>query len=83
VLAVNLKRENKMRHFILFMLLTFFLTDITYAYVGPGLGLGVIGTIVGVFIAVFLAIVGVIYYPLKRLLRKIKSRKVEASSRRE
>ena len=41
------------------------------AYVGPGLGLGVIGAIFGTILAVLLAIVGVVWYPLKRLLKKL------------
>lgn len=42
------------------------------AYVGPGLGLGVLGAILGGLAAVLLAILGVVWYPLKRLLRKRK-----------
>jgi len=40
------------------------------AYVGPGLGLSVIGTIFAFVGAVFLAIVGFIWYPIKRLFRR-------------
>lgn len=36
------------------------------AYVGPGLGVGVLGTLIGALVAVFLAVVGVVWYPLKR-----------------
>lgn len=39
------------------------------AYVGPGMGLGVIGALLGLLTAVFLAVVGVVWYPLKRMLR--------------
>ena len=45
-----------------------------FAYVGPGAGLTAIGTIVALVAALFLAIVGFIWYPVKRLLRKRKSR---------
>jgi Kef-type K+ transport system membrane component KefB len=42
------------------------------AYVGPGLGLGAIGAFLGAVLAVLLAIVGFLWYPIKRLLRKRK-----------
>jgi len=40
------------------------------AYMGPGLGAGVIGVILGVVGSVFLGMFAVIYYPIKRLLKK-------------
>lgn len=43
------------------------------AYVGPGLGLGVLGALLGGILAFFLAILGVFWYPIKRLLKKKKS----------
>ena len=49
------------------------LTSMTaYAYVGPGLGLGVIGVLLGGILAVLLAVAGVVWYPVKRLLKKMK-----------
>lgn len=49
----------------------FFLATIpAQAYIGPGMGAGAIATILGVIGAIALAIVGVIYYPLKRFLKK-------------
>ena len=44
-----------------------------FAYVGPGLGLGVIGVLLGAVVAVLLAIFGVIWYPMKRMLKKKKT----------
>lgn len=41
------------------------------AYVGPGLGLGVIGVIIGFVVSLLLAVVAVFWYPLKRLFRRI------------
>ncbi len=46
------------------------------AYVGPGAGLTVIGTILALIAAVLLAIVGFVWYPFKRMLRKRKSSSV-------
>jgi len=39
------------------------------AYVGPGMGLGVIGAVLGFLTAIFLAFAGMVWYPVKRLLR--------------
>lgn len=47
------------------------------AYLGPGLGAGIIATVVGVLGAVVLAIIGLVYYPLKRFLRNRKVNKIE------
>ncbi len=44
------------------------------AYVGPGLGLGTLGAILGVIISVLLAIVGIVWYPMKRLLRRMRTK---------
>jgi hypothetical protein len=42
------------------------------AYVGPGLGLGVLGVLLGILFSVFLAIFGIFWYPIKRLLAKFR-----------
>jgi hypothetical protein len=39
------------------------------AYVGPGMGLGVIGAVLGFLTALVLAFAGMIWYPVKRLIR--------------
>ena len=44
-----------------------------HAYVGPGLGLGVIGTLIGGVLVILLAVAGVVWYPIKRLLKKRKA----------
>lgn len=40
------------------------------AYVGPGAGLTVLGTVVALILALALAVIGFVWYPLKRLKRK-------------
>ena len=44
------------------------------AYVGPGLGVGAITAFFGAIFAVLLAIVGVVWYPIKRLFGRRKPR---------
>jgi len=42
------------------------------AYIGPGAGVGVLGAIFGAIMAVVLAVLGVFWYPIKRLLNRRK-----------
>jgi len=66
-----------MRISILFIVF-FVLTPLTAnAYVGPGLGLGVIGVILGILASIFLAVIGIFWYPLKRAWQKIRKMKKE------
>lgn len=48
-------------------------TSPAQAYVGPGLGLGTLAVIAGVIGSIFLAIFAVLWYPMKRLLKKKKA----------
>jgi hypothetical protein len=43
-----------------------------FAYIGPGLGAGAVAVTVGVLGSIVTGILGVIYYPIKRVIKKIK-----------
>lgn len=45
------------------------------AYIGPGAGISAFGTLIALLGAVLLAIVGFVWYPLKRLRKKIATKK--------
>tara|TARA_B100000902_G_C27281235_1_gene901915 strand:- start:383 stop:604 length:222 start_codon:yes stop_codon:yes gene_type:complete len=60
---------------ILFLFL-FLISLPSYAYIGPGMGGGVITAIIGFFAAVFLALWGILYYPIKRALKNRKEKKM-------
>lgn len=45
------------------------------AYIGPGAGLSAIGSLLALIGAVLLAIVGFVWYPVRRLLRRGKAGK--------
>ena len=40
------------------------------AYIGPGMAGGVLASIIGLIVAIFMIIIGIIYYPIKRSLKK-------------
>ena len=42
------------------------------AYIGPGMAGGLIAAITGIIIAFFLGLVSILYFPIKRALKKIK-----------
>ena len=50
-----------------------------HAYIGPGMGGGIIAIIVGFFAAILLALWGILYYPIKRALKKRKNKKAISS----
>jgi len=47
-----------------------------YAYIGPGMGGGVIAIVIGFFAAIFLALWGILYYPIKRALKRRKDKRI-------
>ena len=53
-------------------LLLFAIPQSAEAYIGPGAGISVIGTVIALFGAILLAIVGFIWYPVKRFRAKKK-----------
>ena len=48
----------------------------TEAYIGPGAGIAAIGTVIALIGGILLAIVAFLWYPIKRLLAKIKQKRV-------
>jgi len=57
--------------------------SITSAYIGPGMGLGAIGVILGILGAIALVLVAIIWYPLKRLYKKLRGRNRTANDEAE
>ena len=60
-------------YFIIFII---FLSTPCFAYIGPGMGGGVLASVLGIFIAIFLGFFGILYYPLKRAYKKRKEKKL-------
>jgi len=51
------------------------ITTSSFAYLGPGVGGGVIAATMGIIVAIFAALFGLIWFPVKRLLKKRKEKK--------
>jgi hypothetical protein len=58
------------------------LPETALAYVGPGAGLTAIGTLLAFLGAIGLALVGFVWYPVKRLIRRPAGRGPEDEARR-
>jgi hypothetical protein len=55
-------------------------TSHVLAYVGPGAGLGFIGSLLAILAVVFLGLVGLVAYPLKLILRMRRARSGAAAA---
>ncbi len=55
---------------LLSLLLTLLISQPAMAYVGPGTGLVAIAAFIALAVAVLAALLGFLWFPLKRLLRK-------------
>lgn len=62
---------NKSILFLSFFMITFPM----YGYIGPGMSGGVIAAVIGFFVAIFLGLWGILYYPIKRALKRRKDKK--------
>jgi hypothetical protein len=60
---------------LLVLSLLFIKPYVALAYIGPGAGLSAIGIVIAVTMAILFAIIGFFWYPIKRLLAKIKKNK--------
>ena len=51
------------------ILILFLSADPAYAYMGPGAGLAFIGSLIALIASVFVGLLGLVWYPVKRLIR--------------
>ena len=54
----------------LIILPIFFVSLPIFAYIGPGMGGGVIAAVIGFLAAIILGLWAILYYPIKRALKK-------------
>ena len=56
------------------ILVTIFGWGTAHAYIGPGAGLSAIGSVVALFGGLLLLVIGFLWYPLKRMMKKNKQK---------
>lgn len=44
-----------------------------FAYMGPGIGLGAIGAALGIVASILLVLISIIWYPVKRMIRRMRA----------
>lgn len=45
----------------------------TFAYVGPGAGISVLGSLLGILATILLAIVAIVMWPIRKLMKRRKA----------
>jgi len=50
---------------------------IAQAYIGPGLGVGALGAVLGFIFSIILALLGIFWYPIKIIYKKLRSKKTK------
>jgi uncharacterized membrane protein len=82
-MITNQKNETTKDYYWLILIISiilFVLSPFTMAYVGPGAGLTLIGSLIGVVVAILMALGVVIFWPLRLLIRKIRGKKAKSST---
>lgn len=64
-------------HIIIIVFITLMLAapQVADAYIGPGAGIAAIGTVLALIGGIILAILAFVWYPIKRLMAKIKNKR--------
>lgn len=65
---------TKYTRLILAFLFLFSLSSFAQAYIGPGAGITFIGALIGLVVAVFSAIGFIIFWPIRRAMKKKKAK---------
>ena len=68
-----------MKKFVLLIAIAILTSSPAAAYVGPGLGLNVIGMVIGLCLAIFMLFLGTIWYPLKSAWKSFRKRPTSPS----
>ena len=63
--------------FFIFLAIFIVFPQVSFAYIGPGLALGTIVLTLGIVIVLLLAILAILYYPIKKMIKNNKLRKLK------
>lgn len=64
-------------NFFIFLTIFIVFPQVSFAYIGPGLALGTIVLTLGIVIVLLLAILAIMYYPIKKMIKNNKLRKLK------
>ena len=64
-------------NFFIFLAIFIVFPQVVSAYIGPGLALGTIVLTFGIVIVLLLAILAILYYPIKKMIKNNKLRKLK------
>ena len=64
-------------NFFIFLTIFIVFPQVSFAYIGPGLALGTIILTFGIVIVLLLAILAIMYYPIKKMIKNNKLRKLK------
>ena len=62
---------------LILIFLFLLIPNYSFAYLGPGMGGGLLAASIGIVVAIFAAIFGVLWFPVKRFLKKKKNKNQE------
>ncbi len=62
---------------LFFIVILTLISSPVHAYIGPGMGGGIIAATLGVVVAIFAALFGVIYFPIKKFFKNRNQKKSE------
>ncbi len=68
------------RFFYILFFIFFLLTNYSYSYLGPGIAGGTIVAVVGFIVAIIAAIFGILWFPIKRMLKNRKKKTTDEYS---
>lgn len=71
----NIYHKNLFASLLVFVVMAVAYAPQAMAYIGPGLGMGAVVAVLGTVFGLLMLVVGVIWYPVKRLIRRLRSKK--------
>jgi len=72
--------DMKATGFILTVIAALFFPGTAMAYVGPGAGLTLIGSLIGLVIAILTALGIILYWPVRTLIRRIRGKRASTAT---
>jgi len=68
--------KTQLQSMLVFLSAIWLLTysTVASAYIGPGLGAGAVTVVLGIVSGLLMLLVGIIWYPLKKLIRRFRAK---------